>query len=236
MQLKLIMNAFETLRIKFPLRPLLVPVPMPQRIAYRSNTTTSTNDYILKHPTTSSVNPIVGATLPEILWSNLSKFESLPAYECAESGRKYTHHEVYKLSRNFATSLLHSGLSQNDVVGIILPNTPEYPIAIIGIWSAGLIATTVNPIYTQDEIAHQLNCSGAKAVVTTNNCLPILQNIQRSEGSCLRLIIVVSTPAPPRWAHSFFDMTKTKVDENILLKSSGGFDAREQIAAIPYSS
>ncbi|CAG7836813.1 unnamed protein product [Allacma fusca] len=201
-----------------------------------SKTTTNTDNNILKPPTATGVDPVINSTLPEILWSNLSKFESLTAYECAVSGRKYTHLEIYKLSRSFGTSLLQSSLSRNDVVGVVLPNVPEYAIVMSGIWFAGLIATTLNPIYTQDELAHQLNLSGAKAVVTTNTLAPILQNVQRSKGSRVRSIMVVSKEAPPRWAHSFSDMIKTKVDDSVLMNSSGGFDAREHIAAIPFSS
>jgi acyl-CoA synthetase (AMP-forming)/AMP-acid ligase II len=47
-----------------------------------------------------------------------------------------------------ARSLLNMGLKAGDVVALVLPNLPESPIAFLGCLEAGIIVTTVNPIYT----------------------------------------------------------------------------------------
>lgn len=58
------------------------------------------------------------------------------------------------------------GLRKGDVVGLVLPNIPEFPIVLLGAAGVGMPVTTVNPIYTAEEIARQMQNSGAKAIVT----------------------------------------------------------------------
>lgn len=39
-------------------------------------------------------------------------------------------------------------MQKGDVVAILLPNCPEFAISALGILEAGLVLTTLNPIYT----------------------------------------------------------------------------------------
>ena len=68
--------------------------------------------------------------------------------ECGVTGRRYTHGEIYKKSRAFGAALLQSGLKAGDVVAIMLPNVPEYAIALLGAMEVGLIVSPVNPTST----------------------------------------------------------------------------------------
>ncbi|KAJ4444148.1 hypothetical protein ANN_05937 [Periplaneta americana] len=86
--------------------------------------------------------------------------------ECGVTGRHYTYAEARELSRRFAASLYRIGLQPGDTLAIIMPNSPEWPIVFLGALEAGIIVTTINPIYTADEMSHQLRDSGAKAIVT----------------------------------------------------------------------
>lgn len=70
------------------------------------------------------------------------------------------------LVRRFGSSLYRMGLRKGDVVGLVLPNIPEFPIVLLGAAGVGMPVTTVNPIYTAEEIARQMQNSGAKAIVT----------------------------------------------------------------------
>jgi len=57
--------------------------------------------------------------------------------ECGVSGRKYTFGQIYKKSRAFGAALLSAGFRRGDILGILLPNIPEYAIAAFGAWEAG---------------------------------------------------------------------------------------------------
>lgn len=69
--------------------------------------------------------------------------------ECGVTGRKYTYDEVRIKSRNLNRALRKKlKLAKGDVVAVLLPNVPEYPICLLGTHEGGMVATTINPIYT----------------------------------------------------------------------------------------
>ena len=83
------------------------------------------------------------------------------------------------LSQTFGAYLQSLGLVKGDRVAIMMPNVPQYPVAVAGILRAGYIVVNVNPLYTARELEHQLKDSGAKAIVIIENfaatlekCLP----------------------------------------------------------------
>jgi thioester reductase-like protein len=65
-----------------------------------------------------------------------------------------------------AISLAKRGFSNGDVLAIYSPNLPEYAIAFHAVATNGGIITTVNPSYTAEELAYQLNDAGAKYLIT----------------------------------------------------------------------
>ncbi|MBU0514539.1 MAG: long-chain fatty acid--CoA ligase [Proteobacteria bacterium] len=64
-----------------------------------------------------------------------------------------------------ATALESLGLKKGDVVALLLPNSFQYPICFYGCLALGLTVTAINPTYKSLEIKHQLNDSGAKAII-----------------------------------------------------------------------
>jgi long-chain acyl-CoA synthetase len=74
--------------------------------------------------------------------------------------------ELDHYSNRFANMLISSGLKKGDVVGINLPNIPEYVIAWLGILKAGCAVSGVSPLLSADEMEYQLKDSNAKGLVT----------------------------------------------------------------------
>ena len=72
-------------------------------------------------------------------------------------------------------------LKRGDRVALMMPNLLQYPIALFGILRAGLVVVNVNPLYTPRELEHQLQDSGATAIVVVSNFASTL------EKSCLTL-------------------------------------------------
>jgi long-chain acyl-CoA synthetase len=82
------------------------------------------------------------------------------------------------LSRKFASYLQNVlMLQKGDRVALMMPNILQYPIALLGVLRAGLIAVNVNPLYTARELEHQLKDSGAKAIVIFANSASVLEKI-----------------------------------------------------------
>ena len=59
----------------------------------------------------------------------------------------------------------------------MLPNILQYPVAMCGIFRAGLVVVNVNPLYTARELKHQLKDSGARAIVILENFAHILEEV-----------------------------------------------------------
>ena len=58
---------------------------------------------------------------------------------------------------------------------VMMPNVPQYPVAVAAILRAGLVVVNVNPLYTPRELEHQLKDSGSKAIVIMENFASTLQ-------------------------------------------------------------
>src|SRR6056297_1969077 len=84
-------------------------------------------------------------------------------------GRELSYAELDRQSRAFGARLQALGLKRGDRVAIMLPNLLQYPIALFGILRAGLVVVNTNPLYTARELKHQLNDSGARAILVLEN-------------------------------------------------------------------
>ena len=107
-----------------------------------------------------------------------------------ESFRKYRDQCAYKFmggsfsfsviddaSRALAAWLQGAGLARGDRVAIMMPNVPQYPVAVAAILRAGLVVVNVNPLYTPRELEHQLKDSGAKAIIVLENFASVLAQV-----------------------------------------------------------
>ena len=93
-------------------------------------------------------------------------------------GTRLTFRDLDKLSARFACYLQSElGLVKGERVAIMLPNILQYPVALCGIFRAGLVAVNVNPLYTARELRHQLSDSGAKAIVILENFAHTLTDV-----------------------------------------------------------
>ncbi|MBU2489658.1 MAG: AMP-binding protein [Proteobacteria bacterium] len=81
-------------------------------------------------------------------------------------GTSISFRDVDTYSNRFAHMLLSAGLKKGDVVGINLPNIPEYAIAWLGTLKAGCAVSGVSPLMSPDEMKHQLSDSDAKGLIT----------------------------------------------------------------------
>jgi long-chain acyl-CoA synthetase len=92
------------------------------------------------------------------------RFPDKPAF--AFMGVEVTFAELDRYANRFANMLLAQGLKKGDVVGINLPNIPEYIIAWLGILRAGCVVSGVSPLLSAEEMKYQLKDSNAVGLVT----------------------------------------------------------------------
>ncbi|MFO1245906.1 MAG: long-chain-fatty-acid--CoA ligase [Ramlibacter sp.] len=117
---------------------------------------------------TSAYSSLVG-----LLEESFQKYGSRVAYSFM--GKDVTYGQTDSLSRALAAYFQGLGLAKGDRVAIMMPNVPQYPVAVAAILRAGLVVVNVNPLYTPRELEHQLKDSGAKAIVIIENFASTLE-------------------------------------------------------------
>jgi long-chain acyl-CoA synthetase len=115
-------------------------------------------------------------SIPDLIEQVATRFAGRPAFH--NLGHTISYSELARFSRDFAAFLqCLPGLAKGDRVAIMAPNLLQYPVTLFGILRAGMIVVNVNPLYTPRELEHQLNDSGAKAIVVLENFASVLQQV-----------------------------------------------------------
>ncbi len=113
------------------------------------------------------IDPSQYRSLVALMEESFRNFASRTAYSFM--GKDVSYAQVDSLSQALAAYFQSLGLVKGDRVAIMMPNVPQYPVAVAAILRAGLIVVNVNPLYTPRELEHQLKDSGAKAIVIIEN-------------------------------------------------------------------
>jgi long-chain acyl-CoA synthetase len=143
-------------------------------------------------------------SIPGLLDEIVRKYGGRPAFH--NLGRTLSYAELDKLSRDFAAFLQGlPGMAKGERVAIMSPNLLQYPVALFGILRAGMIVVNVNPLYTPKELEHQLQDSGARAIVVVENFAATLQQVWKK--TALQHLITTQVgdllPIPKRWIVNF---------------------------------
>ena len=103
-------------------------------------------------------------------------------------GKKISYGQLKELADRFATALADMGVTKGDTVALYLLNCPQYVIAYFGALKAGAKVTPISPVYTSQEVKHQLEDSDAKTIV----CEDILYDNVEKTGAELTNVILTS--------------------------------------------
>lgn len=165
-------------------------------------------------------------SLTEFVLSRTQAFGDKPALIDGPSGRTITYAQLGGAIRLVAASLAKRGFGKGDVFAIYSPNIPEYAVAFHAISLLGGIVTTVNPLYTANELAHQLQDAGAKYLLTISM---FLENAKTA---------VAQTDVEEIFT---FDPVDGATPFATLLQSDGSLpeiniNPAEDIVVLPYSS
>lgn len=115
-------------------------------------------------------------SLREIMDFAFREYADRPAY--SNMGTSMSYRELDQHSMQFACYLQNTlGLTRGERVAIMLPNLLQYPIALCGIFRAGLVVVNVNPLYTARELEHQLKDSGARCIIILENFATTLEEV-----------------------------------------------------------
>ncbi|MEX2127044.1 MAG: long-chain-fatty-acid--CoA ligase [Xanthobacteraceae bacterium] len=113
------------------------------------------------------IDPSRYASVAALFEESFAKFRGDDAYVFMD--KRLTFGDVDELSRAFGAWLQSRGLKRGARVALMMPNVLQYPIALAAVLRAGYVVVNVNPLYTPHELNHQLQDSGAEAIVILEN-------------------------------------------------------------------
>ena len=122
------------------------------------------------------IDPSRYSSLVALMEESFQKYADRTAYSFM--GKDVSFRQTDTLSQAFAVWLQGLGLARGDRVAVMMPNVPQYPVAVAAILRAGYVVVNVNPLYTPRELEHQLKDSGSKAIV-------ILENFAHTLDRCI---------------------------------------------------
>ena len=146
-----------------------------------------TRRYAHPVPWTTAHEPL---SLPAMLSASAERRGEAPLMTF--QGRRWSYRETADMVRRVATGLIRSGVGAGDRVGLYLPNVPHYVAAYYGIMAAGAAAVNFSPLYTIEELAHQVEDSGTTVLVTLSATALLPNALEVLERSSLRRLIVGS--------------------------------------------
>jgi acyl-CoA synthetase (AMP-forming)/AMP-acid ligase II len=177
-------------------------------------------------------SPYSDVEIPEVPLTQyvLRRAEELadkPALIDGLTNRTLTYKDLSRSVRSAAAGLAERGFRKGDVCAIFSPNLPEYAIAFHAVATLGGIVTTINPLYTADEVNHQLKDSGAKFLVTVPQLID--RALEAARDSKVEETFV------------FGEAQEGVTPFSVLLESEGAvpeveINPLEDVVALPYSS
>lgn len=114
-------------------------------------------------------------SLVHLLEEAFQNYAQRKAYICM--GKSLTYAQVDAMSQRLGAWLQSRGLEKGARVAVMMPNVLQYPVALAAVLRAGYTVVNVNPLYTARELAHQLNDSGAEAIIILENFATTLEQV-----------------------------------------------------------
>ena len=128
------------------------------------------------------------ATLPGLFARSAERAPNAPLVDFL--GRSYSYRDLFADAARFAIALKESGIAKGDRVGLFLPNVPIYVSAYYGAMMAGAVAVNFSPLYTVEELAAQVEDSGARMIVTIDAASLLPTALDVLDGSSLQRLVV----------------------------------------------
>jgi acyl-CoA synthetase (AMP-forming)/AMP-acid ligase II len=124
-----------------------------------------------------SLQPYAEISLTDLLAPSAERFKDKPAFITAE-GRSHSFGDMWEASKRLGRHLQDSGIQKGDRIAVLSANCPEYFVAFYGTLFAGGVVTTLNPLYKEREVLHQLEDCGASAIFAMGPLLPLIHGVR----------------------------------------------------------
>ena len=169
---------------------------------------------------------IPDVSITDYVLRHAARLGDKPALIDGPTGRTLSYGQLAEGVRRAAAGLTRLGFRRGDVFAIYSPNLPEYAVIFLAVASLGGVNTTVNPLYTADELAKQLQDSRARFLVTVPPFLDKAQEAARKSG--VEAVYVFGTA---EGARPFAELLQGGGDPPKV-----ALDPAKDLVVLPYSS
>jgi acyl-CoA synthetase (AMP-forming)/AMP-acid ligase II len=149
-----------------------------------------------------------------------------PALVDGPTGRTISYAQLAQSVRMVGAGLAARGFGKGDVFGLFCPNLPEYAVAFHAVSSVGGINTTVNPLFTAQELGTQLDDAGARFLLTIPQLID--RALEAKEASGIEEVFVLGEASG---ATPFSTLMTSDADSSVV-----DIEPEEDLVALPYSS
>ncbi|WP_128891489.1 long-chain fatty acid--CoA ligase [Erythrobacter sp. HKB08] len=132
--------------------------------------------------------PIAKLSVPDMFARSVAASPDAPLAEFM--GRTFSYRQIHAQARHFAAALQAMGYKKGDRIGLFLPNVPAYIAAYYGAMIAGATVVNFSPLYSVDELAHQVEDSGTQLLVTLDVASLLPTALEVLEKSSLERLVV----------------------------------------------
>ena len=119
-------------------------------------------------------------------------------------GRTYSYTETWDGANRVACGLKALGYGPGDRIGLFLPNVPHYLAAYYGVLKLGATVVNFSPLYTAEELAHQVADSGTRLLFTLSATALLPTALEVLDNSALERLVVGSVAGALPGAKSLF--------------------------------
>jgi long-chain acyl-CoA synthetase len=125
---------------------------------------------------------------------------------CTFFREQITYTELLAQSRRMAAALRDRGLKHGERVGILLPNCPEYLVALFGTWIAGGVCVPLNPLMVAEEIATLQHSTSCRFMVALDLLLPLV--VQNGPGAADAVFVTSLKDRLPWWDRQLYKIAR----------------------------
>ncbi|TDD29913.1 4-coumarate--CoA ligase family protein [Kribbella turkmenica] len=169
---------------------------------------------------------VLDAPIHDAVLGRAQEYGDRPALVDGVTGKEISYAQLDGMSRRVAAGFAELGIRHGDTIALYSPNTILYPVVFYGATRAGATVTTVNALYTAEELHKQLVDSKAKLLVTISLFLPAAS--AAIEGTDVTEIFVCDSAEGYRSVTELVATTGPEPEVTI--------DPAEDVAVLPYSS
>ena len=171
--------------------------------------------------------PLPNTDLTSVVLRRVAELGDRPALVEGPTGRTLSFNDLANQVKQFSSGLAQRGFKKGDVFAIFIPNMPEYAVVFLGVASAGGINTTVNSLYSTEDLIHQFTDSKAKYLLTIPAFLD--RALPAAKACGIEEIFILGEA--PEGTTPFVDLLANEGNA-----PSVEIDPQKDLVALPYSS